>query len=117
MITENWLHKKYILRRGRDMVSIDVRLKKEDVQILQSIVGKKLDRIEHDEFVFTNTSSQAVKFDLGDALFYLYSFTEPLDYFGADEDVAVWSVEELCNDSYSGKNRCCTYRAGTSDAV
>lgn len=76
------------------MVSIDVRLKKEDVQILQSIVGKKLDRIEHDEFVFTNTSSQAVKFDLGDALFYLYSFTEPLDYFGAEEDVAVWSVEE-----------------------
>ena len=44
------------------MVSIDVRLKKEDVQILQAAVGKKLDMIEHDEFVFTNASSQAVRF-------------------------------------------------------
>ena len=94
MTTENWLHKKYILRRASDMVSIDVRLKNEDVQILQAAVGKKLDRIEHDEFVFTNTSSQAVRFVLGDAIFYLYSFTEPLDYYGSEEDVAVWSVEE-----------------------
>ena len=76
------------------MVSIDVRLKSEDVQILQEAVGKNLDRIEHDEFVFTNASSQAVRFVLGDDLFYLYSFTEPLDYYGAEEDVAVWSVEE-----------------------
>ena len=76
------------------MVNIDVRLKKEDIQILQSAVGKKLDRIEHDEFVFTNTSSQTVRLVLGDELFYLYSFTEPLDYYGTEEDVAVWSVEE-----------------------
>jgi len=78
----------------RDMVFIDVRLKNEDIQILQAAVGKDLDRIEHDEFVITNTSSQAVRFVLGDALFYLYSFTEPLDYYGAEEDVAVWSMEE-----------------------
>ena len=76
------------------MVSIDVRLKDEDVQILRAAVGKNLDRIEHDEFVFTNASSQAVRFVLGNAIFYLYSFTEPLDYYGAEEDVAVWSVEE-----------------------
>ena len=76
------------------MVSIDVRLKNEDIQILQAAVGKTLDRVEHDEFVFTNTSSQAVRLVLGDAPFYLYSFTEALDYYGAEEDVAVWSVEE-----------------------
>ena len=76
------------------MVSIDVRLKNEDIQILQAVVGKTLNRIEHDEFVFTNTSSQAVRFVSGGDLFYLYSFTEPLDYYGAEEDVAVWSVEK-----------------------
>ena len=53
------------------MVSIDVRLKNEDIQILQAAVGKTLDRVEHDEFVFTNTSSQAVRLVLGDAPFYL----------------------------------------------
>ncbi len=76
------------------MVSIDVRLKNADIQILHAAVGKTLDRVEHDEFVFTNTSSQAVRLVLGDTPFYLYSFTEPLDYYGAEEDVAVWSVEE-----------------------
>ena len=47
------------LRRDRDMVNIDVRLENEDIQILQVVVGKTLDWIEHDEFVFTNTSLQA----------------------------------------------------------
>ena len=83
-----------ILGMDRDMIFIDVRLKNEDIRILQAAVGKDLDRIEHDEFVETNTSSQAVRFVLGDARFYLYSFTEPLDYYGAEEDVAVWSVKE-----------------------
>ena len=86
------------------MVSIDVRLKNEDIQILQAAVGKTLDRVEHDEFVFTNTSSQAVRLVLGDAPFYLYSFTEALDYYGAEEDVAVWSVEEKEYPLIANKN-------------
>lgn len=94
MITEIWLHRKSILRRGRAVVNIDIRLKAEDVQILQSIIGSILNKIEHDEFMFSNTSSQVVKFVLEDSFFYLYSFTEELDYFGAEEDVAVWSVEK-----------------------
>lgn len=76
------------------MVSLDLRLKNDDVRILQTTVGEILDMIEYDEFVFTNTSSQAVRFVLGNVSFYLYSFTEPIDYFGAEEDVAVWSVED-----------------------
>ena len=76
------------------MVSLDLRLKNDDVWILQTTVGEILDMIEYDEFVFTNTSSQAVRFVLGNVSFYLYSFTEPIDYFGAEEDVAVWSVED-----------------------
>ncbi len=76
------------------MVSIDVRLKKEDIQILHAMAGKMLVRIEHDQFTFSNTSSQAVRFVFEDAAFYLYSFTEPLDYYRSEEDAAVWLVEE-----------------------
>lgn len=76
------------------MISIDVRLKAEEIQILQATIGSILNKIEHDEFMFSNTSSQVVKFVLDDSLFYLYSFTEALDYFGAEEDVAVWSIEK-----------------------
>ena len=79
---------------GKDMVSINIRLKTECIQILQAAVGKSLKEIEHDKYVSSNTSSQAVRFDMEDTIFYLYSFTEPLDYYGAKEDVAVWSVEE-----------------------
>ena len=76
------------------MVKIDVRLKKEEVQILQTAVGKLLNKVEHDEFIFTNTTTQAVRFDLEDACFYLYSFTEAFDYYGSEEEVAIWTVEE-----------------------
>ena len=75
------------------MICIDVRLKTEDVQILQAAIGDVLSRIDHDEFEFSNTSLQAVRVVLEDSVFYLYSFTEPLDYYGSEEDVAVWSVE------------------------
>lgn len=75
------------------MNKIDIRLKDADIQILSSIIGKTLENVEHDEFIFTNTSSQAVRFVVDGNCFYLYSFTEPLDYYGSTEDVAVWAVE------------------------
>lgn len=76
------------------MNTIDIRLKETDLQILKSFIGKQLESIEHDEFIFTNTSSQAVRFNINDEGVFLYSFTEPLDYYGSTEDVAVWSVEK-----------------------
>lgn len=75
------------------MNSIDIRLKESDLQILKSCIGKSLESIEHDEFIFTNTSSQVVRFNINGECFYLYSFSEPLDFYGSTEDVAVWSVE------------------------
>lgn len=76
------------------MINIDTRINSEGLRILQSVIGKTINRIEHDEFMFTNTSSQAVKFVSEEGTFYLYSFTETLDYYGSEEDVAVWSVEK-----------------------
>ena len=76
------------------MKTIDIRLKEAERNILKSFIGKTLDSIDHDEFMFTNASSQAVRFNVGGKATYLYSFTEPLDYYGSTEDVAVWSVED-----------------------
>ena len=75
------------------MNRIDVRLKEADQLLLRSLIGKTLESVEHDEFTFTNTSSQAVRFNIDGERLYLYSFTEPLDYYGSIEDVAIWSVE------------------------
>ena len=76
------------------MKTIDIRLNKDARQILETCVGKSLDCMEHDEFFFTNTSSQALRLNFDGEKIYIYSFTEQLDYFGSIEDVAVWSVEK-----------------------
>lgn len=75
------------------MKTIDIRLKPSEIASLKSIVGKQLISINHDPFVFSNTSSQIVQINTNSDTFYLYSFTEPIDHFGATEDVAVWSFE------------------------
>lgn len=74
------------------MKYIDIRLKPEEVSILKSLTGKTLNSYKHDAFTFTPSSSQAISIIMeNDVAYYLYSFTEPLDYFGTQEDIAVWS--------------------------
>ncbi len=76
------------------MKKIDLRLNKNEVEFLKNSIGDRLLSISHDPFMFTNTSSQAVKISIGEKEFFLYSFSEPQDYYGSEEDVAVWSIEE-----------------------
>ncbi len=73
------------------MVQIDIRLKPDEMNVLRSLIGKKLESIQHDPFNFVNSSSQMVQINAETGVYYLYSFTEPLDYYGATEDVAVWT--------------------------
>ena len=75
------------------MVQIDIRLKSGEMDALRSLIGKKLESIQHDPFNFVNSSSQVVRINTEAGVYYLYSFTEPLDYFGVTEDVAVWTFE------------------------
>ncbi|MBR5937501.1 MAG: hypothetical protein IKZ90_04435 [Clostridiales bacterium] len=76
------------------MKIIDIRLKQSEVDMLCSMIGKKLIALRHDEFQFTPTSSQVVEMVTENASYYLYSFTECLDYYGTKEDVAVWSISD-----------------------
>lgn len=62
--------------------------------MIRSMIGKELSFVEHDEFQFTPTSSQALGMVVDNEKYYLYSFTECHDYYGKKEDVAVWSLSE-----------------------
>ncbi len=74
------------------MKTIDIRLKSDEVSKLRSMIGKELSSYMHDEFQYTQSSSQVVEVVVGEEIYYIYSFTEEQDYFGTPEDVAVWNV-------------------------
>ncbi len=76
------------------MIKIDIRLKSDEVTKLRSVIGKELSAYLHDEFQYTQSSSQVVEVVVDDIVFYIYSFTEEQDYFGTPEDVAVWNVSD-----------------------
>ena len=58
------------------MVQIDIRLKSGEVDTLRSLIGKKLESIQHDPFNFVNSSSQVVQINTEAGAYYLYSFNE-----------------------------------------
>ena len=75
------------------MIQIDIRFNPDETNMLRSLIGEKLESIQHDPFLFVNSSSQALQINAECGTYYLYSFTEPLDYYGTTEDVAVWTFE------------------------
>lgn len=79
------------------MVTIDKRLTEKEMEYLQRFIGQTMVAVRHDEFHFSNASSQVVGFETKGGTVFLYSFTEPLDYYGSIEDVAVW---ELSDEEY-----------------
>ena len=77
-----------------NMKTIDIRLTEKEMKLLSSFIGKPFHAVLHDEFSFVNSSTEAVQFNIGDETTFLYSFTEPMDYYGSTEDVAVWTLEK-----------------------
>lgn len=75
------------------MTSINLCLTAQEIEILRSMVGKKLVSIQHDKFRYTNTSFKAVALHIEDATYYLYSLTEVMDFYGDTEEVARWSLQ------------------------
>ncbi len=77
------------------MKSIDIRLNEKEEKLMKDLIGKRLQSYLHDEFKFTPSSSQAIQIVMEeDKPYYLYSFAELQDYFGVQEDVAVWSFQD-----------------------
>ena len=74
------------------MKKIDIRLNQNEMSLLRSMVGQEFSAFLHDEFQYTQSSSQAVELVISGTPYYIYSFTEEQDYFGSTEDVAVLSL-------------------------
>ncbi len=83
---------------------IDIRFNEKEKQTLRSFIGKSLHTILHDEFSFVNSSTGAVQFNIGAESVFLYSFTEPEDYYGSTEDVAIWTLEKIAYPIIQKKN-------------
>ena len=56
------------------------------------MIGKEFSSFLHDEFNYTQSSTQVIELIIAGKSYYIYSFTEEKDYFGSPEDVAVWTV-------------------------
>ncbi|MCR5352920.1 MAG: hypothetical protein K6D98_01285 [Clostridiales bacterium] len=75
------------------MKTIDIRLTDNETKVLRSLIGKKFESFLYDSFNIVNSSSQAAQINIEGSVYYIYSFTEPLDYFGKIDDVSVWTWE------------------------
>lgn len=76
------------------MKQIDIRLNENEVSLLHSMIGKEFSSFLHDEFNYTQSSTQVIELIIAGKSYYIYSFTEEKDYFGSPEDVAVWTVSD-----------------------
>lgn len=86
------------------MNKVDIRFKKSEMELLQSLIGQEIQSISHDAFLYVNSSSQIVQINSDNDVYYLYSFTEPLNYLGSTEDVAIWSFETRRYPAVDNKN-------------
>ena len=77
------------------MTEIDIRLSEQEVAPLRTWKHQQLLSIQHEKFLYTAASEQAVGFNVAGSFFYLYNFTEPMDYFGTTEDVARLTLETV----------------------
>lgn len=76
------------------MKTIDIRFDKETLSIINGLVGQQMLCYKSDSFVYTPSVYGIVGFCIGDKTYSLTNFVEVLDYFGTDEDVAVFRLNQ-----------------------
>ena len=89
------------------MKSIDIRLKGQEMELLKGAVGKVLNRYAHTPFTYNARAIQIIQLVIDSVDYYLRSETQPLDYYGSEEDVAVWkytTVRPPVMDAYEFVN-------------
>lgn len=78
------------------MNKINHLLKREEIELLKSLINKKLVSIKHDSFIYTNSSFVKVSFYFEDgSIFQLANRIVGVDdFFGEDEDVAKFTFQK-----------------------
>lgn len=75
------------------MKQIDVRFSPADMEVIQSMIGKKMIKYKCDPFIFTPSVYGIVGISFDNKAYAFTNFTKNMDYFGAREDVAIFSIE------------------------
>ena len=78
------------------MVKTDITLK--DTELIQSLIGKKFEKIKCDAFVFSPTVFGIIGLYVDGKIFKLTSLLKPVERFYSNEEVAQLKIE-LANDS------------------
>ena len=76
------------------MIYIDDRIVSKEEGIFNALIGKKLESICHDPFVYTNSVYGIAGMKVEDAFYKVSNEIEVRDYFGEKEDVAVFKISE-----------------------
>ncbi len=77
------------------MKQIDVRFTVSDMEAIQSMIGKKMLKYKCDPFDFSTSVYGIVGISLEDASYAFTNFTEVMDYYGEQEDVALFKMESM----------------------
>lgn len=76
------------------MIYIDDRITSENEGIFRELIGKKLLSISHDPFIYTNSVYAIVGMNFEDTFYSISNRIEIRDYYGNDEDVAVFKLNK-----------------------
>ncbi len=74
------------------MISVDDRIESGERSVFQELIGKKLVSISHDPLVYTNSVYGVAGISTEDAAFRVSNEIEVRDYYGENEDVAIFKV-------------------------
>ncbi len=77
------------------MKTIDMRF---DTKVIRNLIGETFIEYKHDAFDFTNSVTQIVGLNIGEKVYSLMNVQEYVDYFGNNDDIAVYRIEEIAEE-------------------
>lgn len=85
------------------MVTIKKTLSETDLTVLKSLIGKKLNKIVHDEFIYNDSVYMKVCFFIDNQIYKLVNDLETINYYGSNEDISFikfsdCSAEDVCSE-------------------
>lgn len=72
---------------------IDKRFNQETIAVISSLAGNTFNKYKSDPFIFTSSVYGIIGVYIGDEVYRISNFIEPTDFYGKDEDVAIFKFE------------------------
>ena len=85
------------------MKTIDVRFSATGIEIIKSMVGKKMLKYKCDPFIYSPSVFGIIGVEMEGASYAFTNSTEVMDYYGEQEDVAVFKVTPMPFDKINSR--------------